>query len=228
MNIKGLLFLIFIFNFSIFSEDLKIKIIDIKGNVSQRYKENDWTIIEETSDILVGTEFFIGFHSSISFEIGQGSYITVNQLSNIVFDKIILEKQVIKINIFLLSGYAIVYSKEKNHNINIFCEESLVGFNKSGGEVYLRKNNGIFIKCDSGKIKITSKFKKSYYIGKNEMCGIDINGHIIENDYFVRRNSNTISNDRKNENHIISYFDLFFQPYSLDAERNNYFDNLNP
>ncbi|HOJ64116.1 MAG TPA: hypothetical protein PLE45_06815 [Spirochaetota bacterium] len=225
---RNVFFLICILTtFFIFSEN-KIKIIDIKGNVTQRYRENDWEKVEEKSEVLEGTEFFTGFHSSISFEIGNGSYITINQLSNIVFDKFIENKEIIRINIFLLGGYAVVYSKSKNDNIYIYCEENIISFNKSGGEVYFKNNSGILINCDSGKIKITSKFKNSYFIGKNEICGIDVNGKIIENDYFLRRNSNTISNDRKNENDIISYFDLFFQPYSLEPQKNDYSDNLNP
>ncbi len=211
-----------------FGIEPKINIIDIKGTVTQRYMENDWSKVEVLEEVLPGTEFFTGFHSSISFEIGKGSYITINQLSNIVFDKIEIINNENKIRIFLLAGYAIIHSKEKRDNILIHCEDSIINFSKSGGEIYFRKDKGILITCYSGKIKVTSKLKNYYSIIKNEMCGIDLDGHIIENDYFLRRNSNTISNENKNENSITSYFDLFFQPYTLDDGRNNYFDNLNP
>lgn len=225
---KNILFIYLCLTLSLVSQELKVNIIDIKGTVSKRYMENDWEKVESYEEVFKGIEFFTGFHSSISFEIGKGSYITINQLSNIVFDKIESINGENNVNIFLLSGYAVIYSKDKRDKILIFCEDSIITFKKGGGEVYLRKENGILIICNSGKINIKSKFKNSYFIRKNEMCGIDPDSHIIENDYFLRRNSNTIPNEIINEKSIMSYFDLFFQQYTLDEGKNNYFDNLNP
>ncbi|OHD19810.1 MAG: hypothetical protein A2086_13745 [Spirochaetes bacterium GWD1_27_9] len=222
---KFILFYIFVFCFAIYSQELPIKVIEKKGNVDIKFRDDKWGSVAVEDVLIGGTEIFTGFNSQLSLELGEGTYVTINQLSKVIIDNIRVKKSEASMELYLANGFLVVMAKKANdinNKIIVTFMEGNVQFENSGGEIYLRKEQGAIIKCFLGKIKINPKIKTFYWINKNEMCGITTGGLLVENDIFLRKRSNTLPNDIKNPNEIDYYFNVICQPYTSDIGTNDY------
>jgi hypothetical protein len=225
------LFVFFVFSSTSFSVDFQLKIIEKKGIINVKTKSGEWKSLDDTTAIQPQTDIFTDFHSQLTFEVGPGSYITVNQLSQIKIGEQKTNINDVITDIYLTNGFIIVYAnktKSYRNRIRINFNNGYSIFEKSGGEVYQRDKQGTIVKSFQGMIKIYPKIKTFYYITKNEICGITPSGILIENDYFLRRNINTIPNDTTNPGLIETYFNFIFLPYTRDKSGSDYKDVLQP
>lgn len=214
-----------------FSEEIKLKIIEKKGTVDIKFRDQNWHEPELNNIISYGTEIFTGFHSQLSIEVGTDSYITINQLSHVIIENVIAKKEEAKINLFLKSGYLVILSKtKKDYKKKIFVtlDKGTVEFNNSGGEIYLIKDKGVIIKAFKGRVKIGSKLSKIHFIRRGEVCGILPEGKLLENDYYLRRKLNAKPNHIINPQDIIGYYELMFQPYTSETGISDYYDAYHP
>ena len=218
---KKIIFIILLLTLVIsgFAQEVRLKVIEKKGVVDIKSRDGEWIETSLNDIIPYGIEIFTGFHSSISIEVGNESYITVNQLTRVKIETVLARKKEAIISLSLISGYLVILSKstgEYKNKIFISLNKGTVEFNDSGGEVYSRQDKGTIIKSFSGKIKIGSKLSKVYFIRKGEVCGISPDGKLVESDYYLRKKINAKPNDVISPQQIIGYYDLFFQPYTSD------------
>ncbi|HQJ04798.1 MAG TPA: hypothetical protein PLI57_00275, partial [Spirochaetota bacterium] len=75
--------------------------------------------------------------------------------------------------------------------------------------------------------QVKSKILNFYTIGKNEVCGINEYGKLIESDFFLRNKINTISNNMK-EREIDLLLNLISAGYTEEFGRNDYGDYNKP
>ena len=232
MKIKIIIFILTIIIIgSGFSEEIKFKIVEKKGVVDIKYRDGKWEKPYINDIIPSGTEIFTGFHSQLSIEVGNGSYITINQLTNVKIEKIIITKEGVVTGLYLSRGYLVIFSKmmgKYKNKILVSLNQGNVEFNDSGGEVYLRQDKGAIIKSFSNNVKIGSRFKNIYFINKGEVCGILPSGQLIESDYYLRRKINVKPNNINESQEIIAYYDLLFQPYTSDIGTNDYYNVFRP
>jgi hypothetical protein len=224
--IPAIILILFNINNLIFSQELILKIVEKTGTVNFKIKDGEWKELKLNDVVANGVEITTGFHSRATIEIGTGSYITMNQLSNILIDKVLLNKEENSISIKLNNGYVNILSKPianiKNKIFVNVVNGSMVEFDKSEGEVYFRSDKGTAISSHSGIIKISTRFTKVYSINKDEECGISVAGQIIESDYYLKRKINAIPSDIKEEQAENGYYDQFFQPYTSDYPGSDY------
>jgi len=216
---------------SLFCEEIKLVVVEQKGIIDIKTLDEKWFIPKRNDIISYGTEIITGFHSQISLEIEEKSYITVNQLSKVKIENIITTENDITININLISGYIVIHAKSLNaKKINIFVNinKSNVEFTNASGEIYLREDKGAIIKAFTGRLKIGSKLAKIYFLRKNEVCGISTGNVLIESDYFLRRNINAKSNTLYEKQLSDAYYDFLFLPYTQDFTVPDYQDNFRP
>jgi hypothetical protein len=222
--------LISFFVFQLFSEPIAIKVIEKRGIVDIK-KDNSWTVVSKGDIVAPGTEIFTGVNAQLTLEIGNGSYITLNQLSNAVLKETKEKNFDSTTEMFLINGYIVVYSKKipklKTKIIINFAQGNTV-FQESGGEVYLRKEQGAIIKSFLGYIKINPKNKTFYSIGKNEICAITKDGMLIENDYFLRRVINSNPSTVTKNGQLEAYYNFLFQPYTSEIDSNDFKSNNQP
>ncbi len=216
----------------VFSQKLEYKIIEKTGSVDIRFEISDWKQAKVDQEIPYYAEIITGFHSQVTIEITNGSYITINQLSHI---KINEQKEIYECcitNITLLRGYVLAHAKrisnEKNRII-INMQNGTAEFNESSGEVYLREDKGAFIKAYDGKVKILTKKKTPILnLKKEEICCFLPNGGFLDSDYFLRRNINVKPNNLTETNSITAYYDQLFHYYSNDQKSNDYANQFKP
>lgn len=231
---KKIFIILFIFFLSINiinSQQIRLKIVEKKGLVDIKTRDGKWTKPELNDVINYGTEIFTGFHSQLSIEIGNNSFVTINQLSHVKIEKVLILKKEATTKLYLTRGYLVALSKPiKSYKNKIFVTMSKgsVEFNDAGGEIYLRKDKGAIIKSFQNKVKIGSKLSKVYAIRKGEVCGITSTGRLIEGDEYLRKNINAIPNDLDQPQEIIAYYDLLFQNYSLEFGSGDYTNNQRP
>ena len=226
-----LILTLFFISYGSFSVDFELKIAEKSGKINIREKDGEWTELTDDMNIPADTEIFTDFHSSITFEIGPGSYVTVNQLTNLTVKEQKINLNDVMTEMDLSNGFIIVYAavvKSYKNRIKINLPNGYMMFEKSGGEVYSRAKQGAIIKSFQGSIRIYPKIKTFYFITKNEMCGITSGGILLENDYFLRRNMNTIPGNIENPGQMEYYFNYIFQPYTEDIGSNDYRDALVP
>jgi hypothetical protein len=229
-KISIIFFILFVSGF-LFSADFQVKILEKKGKINLKPKNGEWKVLTNEETIASGTEIFTGFHSQLTLEIGKGSYITINQLTQAQMGDQKINVGNILTEMTMADGFIVVYAakvKPYKNQIKISLINGSTVFENSGGEVYLRNQQGAIIKSFEGTIKVYPKILTYYFITKNEMCGITASGILIENDYFLRRKINTLPNDIKNPGQIEYYYNYIFQPYTEDSWTNDYRDSLNP
>lgn len=213
------------------SQQIRLKVVELKGLVDVKTREGKWEKFELNDMLSDGIEIFTGYHSQMSIEIGTGSFITINQLSSVKIEKILNLKQEATTKIYLSRGYIIVLSKpigDYKNKIFVTMDKGTVEFDNSGGEIYLRKDKGAVIKSFINRIKIGSKLSKVYMIRKDEVCGITNTGKLIEGDKYLRQNINAIPNELDEPQEIIAYYDLLFQDYTTEFGTNDYTNNFRP
>jgi hypothetical protein len=224
-------FAVFISSYFFYSADFQLKIIEKKGRINIKEKNTEWKELSNENTIAPQTEIFTDFHSQMTFEVGPGSYITVNQLTNMTFEDQKINANDIMTEMKLSNGFLTVYSakvKSYKNRIKINLTGGNALFENSGGEIYLRAKQGAIIKSFQGLIKIYPKIKTYYFITKNEICGITPAGILLESDYFLKRNINTLPNDIENPGQVEYYFNYIFQPYTKNHEGIDYKDALMP
>ena len=222
---------LFAFTFTLFSQEIPFSVIEKKGKVDVKFRDSNWDTVNTGDVVLSGTEIFTGLHSSITLEFGEGSYITVNQLSRMTIDNIRLKKNEVNIDLNLQNGFLVLYSKKNlnlNSKISVNFSQGNAVFENSGGEVYLRKEQGAIIKSFLGKVTINPKIKTLYFITKDEVCGINPDGMLIEYDYFLRQDIIIKPNEITNKNQIDAYFEYLSKPFNFETGSNDYRDNLRP
>ena len=232
MKKKLLYFIFFLLTIlKIFSIDSNYKIIEIKGKVDMRPVNGEWKA-PEIDEIITGTtEIFTGFHSQITFEVGNNSYVTLNQLTNATLtDTTTDAKNEFKIvGVELTTGYIVANAKEKNKIvIMINSGKDHAEFGESNGEVYYRKDNGALIKSFAGMVKIGAKLSKMYFIKKGEVCGITPGGKLLESDYFLRREINIAPNNIIDPKDLEIYYELLSIPYTSEPKTNDYSNVFRP
>lgn len=214
-----------------FAQEIAITVVEKKGKVDLKVRDGEWQGVQEKDILLTGSEIFTGLHSSITLEFGNGSYITVNQLTKATLTSVRLVKNEINVILTLDSGYMSILSKKNEKFLTKLTVNLGVGnviFANSGGEVYLRKESGAIIKSIFGKVTVNPKVKTFAFIHKGEICGITAGGLLIEHDYFVRKEIITKPNEILNESQINAYFEIISSPFSLDFGSNDYGNNYRP
>ncbi|MCG8569948.1 MAG: hypothetical protein MJB14_07385 [Spirochaetes bacterium] len=214
---------------SLCSQELIFKVQEVKGNIDVKNRDGSWKTVEVGDVLVTGNEIFTGLHSHISLEIDQGTFVTVNQLSHLIIERVRLKKDEFNSELLLKTGYVIVYSKNydnlQNRILITFFGGNIL-FNNSGGEIYFRQENGAVIKSFQGLVKIRTKIINKYFIRKNEVCAITQEGHLLENDYFIRRNINTNPLEYQNEADLLYYYQQLVNYYSNDVNQNDYGEGL--
>jgi len=215
-----------------YADELQFRVVEMKGSVDVKYREDEWKI-PAVKDILPGgLEIFTGLHSRLSIEYGGGCYVTINQLSHVTINKIRIIKDEAFLELMLDFGYMVILSKPiekyKKNKITIQCSCGNVDFEKSAGEVYMRKDKGAIIKAFSGSIKVLSKVLNIFALHKNEMCGITAEGILLESEYFLKRNISTKRGDIDNPQSVDAFYDFVFVPYSEDMGTNDYSKHFHP
>lgn len=227
---KKILF-IFVFGvvqlFFIISQEFSYKVVEKKGAVDIKVRSGKWAAVEEGDVLITGTEIFTGLHSQISLEVAEGSYVTVDQLSHMVIDRVRVKKNEVVTELNLLNGYLVVYSrksKELKNKILINFLQGNIQFENSGGEIYLRKEVGVVVKSFKGKVSLRTKGGDRYFIRKNEVCGISVKGRLIESDYFLKSAINTIPLEYQGETEVYHYYNQLLNYYTIDKNTTDYGD----
>ncbi|HOV14492.1 MAG TPA: hypothetical protein PK771_09435 [Spirochaetota bacterium] len=231
MKFLFLLFGLFVYSASLFSQEIPITVIEKKGKVDLKIRDNDWSSVNIGDIILTGSEFFTGLHSSITLEFGKESYITINQLSQATIDNVRLKKGEINVEVKLNNGYLVLLSKKnetQTNKISVNFEVGNVVFANSGGEVYLRKEEGAIIKSFLGRVTVNPKIKTFYFLDKDEFCGITPGGILLDYDFFLRKEIITKPNEITNKNQIDTYFEILSKPFNSDVGSNDYRESLRP
>lgn len=213
------------------AQELKFSIVEVKGPVDIRYRDNEWEKASIETIVGSGTELFTGYHSQVTIEIGNNSYITVNQFTHIIIDKILVRKDEATTSLSLLRGYLVILSKpigEFRNKISVMTKNGNVEFDDAGGEVYLRKDKGIVVKSFLGKINIGTKFSKIYFINKDEVCGILPGGRLISADYYLRQNINALPNNVNSPQDIQSFYQYISLPYTNELRTNDFHNHYEP
>jgi hypothetical protein len=223
-------FLFFIFSFIVYSQDIQIKVTEKLGKVDLK-SEGKWNSVSIGQLLSEEMEIYTGFHSKLTFEVGNGSYITINQLSHCIIGKQKIDEKSAITEVTLQSGFIVAYTKKiasyKNQLVvNTFGGSAVL--ENAGGEIYARTEQGSIIKSFFGTINIKPKVKNLYFIIKNEICGLTTSGLLIENDYFLRRNINIKPNNLNNQSLIDEYYNFIFANYSKEYESNDYKDSRKP
>ena len=78
---------------SLSAQSISFKIVELKGSVEIKDREGAWIEPHDGDLLLNGTELFTGLHSHVSIEVGEDSYITVNQLSNVQLLSLRVQKE---------------------------------------------------------------------------------------------------------------------------------------
>lgn len=230
---KQFIFLILIL-FSVnpfFSDEIDVSIVEKTGVVDIKNKDEEWKSANIGDKLFIRTEIFTGLHSQLSIKIDNTSFVTVNQLSSVIISSIERTKDSNMILLEVKNGFFVILSKRNNkikNNIVLTFSTGKVSFENSGGELYLGTDRGMLLKVSNGKVKVEPKIKTFYTLGKNEMCGITKDGYLVENDVFIRRNINTISNHIKDKEKISLFLEQLSQPGTLEFYTNDFFDNQNP
>lgn len=222
--------LVFIHSF-VFGIGYNLTIVEQVGVIDIKQDKYDWQSPIIGDSLQEKTKVYTGLHSRISFEIGKGSYLTVEQLSEIEISRIAKENEQIFVEIKLLRGYLIIYSKyTKQFEPQILINSNLgyALFKNSGGEVLYKANDGVRIKGFIGKIKVKSKYKNTYVLKKSEICKIKYDGIILENDYFLKRSITSTTGFLKMETINDAFYLSDFQPYTFDTISSSYNRALNP
>ena len=220
--------IIVIFMFSslhIFSQSASFKVIEVKGTVDIKDRLGEWKAPVEGDFLLNGTEIFTGLHSHISLEIGSESYITVNQLSNIMLDAMRVQKELISSEIYLVNGFVIVNAKDTDsykNKVTVSFMDGRAVFKKAGGEIYLRKEYGAIITAGSGSISITSQLVNAYTIRKSERCAILPGGKQLTNEYFLMHNITSPAIGANSEMEGDLYMSRFHNFYTDSINSNDY------
>lgn len=183
--------------------------------------------------MLPGDELFTGLHSSVTIEIGNGSFVTANQFTNIVFDKVRSKADESFTEFILNRGYAVVYSNKDDdqlvtNKIIISSDLTTVEFNRSGGDIYIKEGSGVIVQSFIGNLKVTSKIKNIYLLRKNQVCGIREDGILLENDYFIKNKFLNPTINYYDTGDLSAYFESMGQYFTEDKYKSDYSSNLNP
>lgn len=210
-----------------YSQIVSYKVVEVKGSVDYKTREGDWREAHVGELFKGGTEIFTGLHSHISFEIGAKTFITVKQLSNVLLSDIRVRKNEALVDIYLKNGYTVVYAGNLGafvNKVSVSFFDGSVRFEESGGEIYLRKESGAVIESFKGKIDVFSLIKNRYFILEGEMCGLDTRGKLIESDYFLRKNIQSVPADYLSDREKEIYMNSIFYNNSLDRYTGDYND----
>jgi hypothetical protein len=219
-------------NAIVYSQSIPLILVEKSGIVDIKTPDDKLVPLDLkiNDEIPSGVEIFTGIHSQISIRIGESSYITANQLTRLVFDPVISKDGLNRIGAYLFDGYVVVLSKREGKTKNrilISFDTGNVAFENSSGELFFRVDKGTIIKIGSGFAQVKSKILNFYTIGKNEVCGINEYGKLIESDFFLRNKINTISNNMK-EREIDLLLNLISAGYTEEFGRNDYGDYNKP
>lgn len=202
---------------SLWAQSATFKVVELKGSIDIKERDGKWQKATEGDLLVNGTEIFTGLHSHISLEIGENSYITFNQLTNAILDKIRTQKEEILCEIYLINGYVITSAQDTasyKNRITIAFMDGNAAFENAAGEVYLRKEYGALIKSGRGRIVTASNTLNKYVLHTGEQAAILPGGKMLENQYFLMRNCvgtpAGIASDREKE----LYYNNFFNYYS--------------
>ena len=197
----------------VFGQEVSFRVVEVKGSVDVKDREGNWRQAEEGDLLINGTEIFTGLHSHLSLEIGDKSYVTINQLSRALINNLRVQKDLINSEIYLINGYVILNSQKGPTYSNVITVTFMDGgarFDNSGGEIYLRKEIGAVIKCSKGKVKIINEISNRYNLYDNETCAILPGGRLVESDYFLKRKAANKPADLLNPEADRVYFDRLF------------------
>lgn len=226
-----LIFALF-FNALLYSQGIPLILVEKTGIVDIKTPDNKLAPLDSkiNDQIPSGVEIFTGIHSQISIKIGESSYITANQLTHLVFDPVSSKDGLNRIGAYLFDGYVVVLSKREGkvkNKILISFDTGNVAFENSSGEIFFRADKGTIVKISSGFAQVKSKILNFYTVGKNEVCGINEHGKLIESDFFLRNKINAASNNMK-EREIELLLNLLSGSYTEEFGRNDYGDYKKP
>lgn len=207
------------------SQEMTYRVVEVKGKVDIKGRGGTFRKTEIGDYLLDGEEILTGFHSLISVQIGPASYITVNQDSHVSLNKIRIKQKEINSEIYIERGYAVILSREKEgiqNKIMINFPEGNVIFKESGGEIFTRRNDGVIIRCFQGRIDVNSRIKNRYFIRKGEMCKITKHGKLLESDYFLKMNINSIPYEYLTDEQKAAYYERLLNYYSDDSDITDY------
>jgi hypothetical protein len=213
------------------AQEVKIVIAEQTGQVDFRYRDGGWEALEEGALLSPGTEIQTGLHSRVSIEIGQESYITVNQLTGVIIEKVRARKNQIFTEVALKNGYMTVLSKEIKPVLNtivVQLEDGSVEFLNAGGDIYTRSEHGHIINSFLGKLKVISSVRAIYYLRKGMTCGITTDGQLVESDHFLRKKLVIPTGDVLDEMKLDAWFMALTETVSSEPFTTDYYRAFNP
>lgn len=223
---KKMILIIFItLPYFINSQTAAFKVLEVKGNVDIRERGGKWKEVTDNELISDGCEIFTGLHSHISFEIGENSYITMNQLTNGILDKIRIQKELITSEVYLVNGYIIVSTKNTKlykSRISVTFMDGKANFENSSGEVYLRKEYGALISSGKGRVSVYSQNLNRYDIYSQEKCAVLPGGRMVENEKFLMDGISGKPSGFASENQLNIFIEKFYNYYSDPLSKSDY------
>lgn len=222
---KLILFILTLTACHIFPQSTSFKVIEIRGNIDIKDRSGEWKTPAENDFLLNGTEIFTGLHSHISLQVGEESYITINQLSNVILDTMRIQREEINSEIYLVNGFVVVNTKDTETfktRLTISFMDGRAVFQKSGGDVYIRKEYGALIRAGSGRVNVVTQTVNRYNIRKNEQCAILPGGRLLKNDYFLMRNISSPAVGPAGNMETDLYHDKFHNYYSNIINNNDH------
>jgi len=232
MRISITTFLLIILCATIISaQEVRLRIAEQTGTVDIRYRDQEWQNIELDNFLSAGTEIQTGLHSRLSIEVGDQSFVTINQLSHVKIEKVRAKKNMIFTEFALKNGYVSVLSKSvksASNTIVIQLDDGSVEFLNAGGDIYTRSEHGHLINSFIGKMKVISNVRDIYFLRKGMTCGITTDGLLIENEQFLRRDLATYPGDVLTESEQEAYFMVLTDPYSSESGTGDYYRTNRP
>ncbi len=190
-NYGVLLFLFYlIFSAAVYGQEISIKVIEVKGIVDIKTPEAGWQKALDGTILSPGFEVTTGFRSQLTLEIGNSSYITINQNTTFSLDVVRARQREAIIETRFVRGYIVAYAKKvDNFSNKIFVsfDEGSVIFENSGGEIYSKRPDGVFVNNFLGKSTVKGKMLDTAFLGNDEKCMVNSDGKIIDGNYLTKR-----------------------------------------
>lgn len=229
MKKQNLTLLLLLSLFPIFSqnETISFKVVELKGDVHCKEEAGEWKKLKAGDTLSENTELFTGLHSYVSLDIGENSFLTVTQFSNVFLNRIEIKKFTFSSEIYITNGLVIASTRkvgDLDYELIISFINGRVILDNASAQIYIRKEYGTLIESETGKITVENTILKSTHkhpLLPGEKYAVLANNRTLENDYFIRK-STTLTPGNVAETEEQLYFDKLYHFYSDPSSKNSY------
>lgn len=168
-------------------QKLSFKVAEVKGEVFRNDDEKGWIQVKNGDVLSDNTQILTGLHSSLSLDLTEKSYITINQLSDVILQTTRIKKFTLATEIYVISGMIVTSSeklKDLDNEISVMFINGKATLKNASGQIYMRKGYGVTLLSESGNIEIeqnvlNKNIKRKVYPG--DKCILKMNGQLVEN-----------------------------------------------